>query len=140
MCLQFHNTDTFSLLRPYPFSSLSLHCFFGTHVVQNEAFVNPKMTLFVLWKLGQISLRCPPRSTKSFKSMVGGFKSSSSLIRIPSSLNHGHPRVDRGVRSAATSGMPTTRRLRARRLTLSPSRLTSMQWQNSRDRLTPVPL
>ena len=47
MCLQFHNTDTFSLLRPYPFSSLSLHCF-GTHVASNEAFVKAKITLFVL--------------------------------------------------------------------------------------------
>jgi len=38
---QFHNTDTFSLLQPYPFSSLS------------TLFRIPKITLFVVWKLGR---------------------------------------------------------------------------------------
>ena len=111
-------------------------------------------------KLGHILLRCPPLRTKSFKSIVGGFKSyfacdTHSLIAQPRppTANHASTCVPRlpslpalgmcpreGVRSAATSGMPKTQRLRARRLKASPSRLPSMQWQNSRARLTPVAL
>ena len=83
-------------------------------------------------------------------------KNTTSPIRLPSSHNHAThastgvphllnlPVLAMGVRSAASSGIPTT--LRARLLMLQPSRLPLVQWLDSTARFssvccfTPVPL
>ena len=138
-------------------SSLSFLLPLPPLVLGTRAFVTAKNEFVCAVEIGGVSLRCPPPSTKSFKSMVGGFKSyfvsdTHPLIAQPrpSTATHASTGVPRlpvlamcpweGVKSAATSGMPKTRRLRARRMMLSPSRLPSMQWEHSRTRLTPVPL
>ena len=153
MCLQFHNTDTFSL-PPYPFSSLSRRM--EGEVLSTRACVTSKNNSVCAVEIGVFASLSSAKH-KSFKSMLGGFKSyfvsdTHPLIAQPrpSTATHASTGVPRlpvlamcpweGVKSAATSGVPKTRRLRARRLMLSPSRLPSMQWEHNRTRLTPVPL
>ena len=137
-------------------SSLSFLLPLPPLVLGTRAFVTAKNEFVCAVEIGRMFRFARP-STKSFKSMLGGFKSyfvsdTHPLIAQPrpSTATHASTGVPRlpvlamcpweGVKSAATSGMPKTRRLRARRLMLGPSLLPSMQWEHSRARLTPVPL
>jgi hypothetical protein len=61
MCLQFHNTDTFSLLHPYPFSSLSTLSF------SKEAFVESKNNCVCGVEIGQIFASLSSAKHKEFQ-------------------------------------------------------------------------